>query len=151
STQQIVDNYGGSSWLNLWSPTPADKQFSLSQQWYTGGSRSTAGNPLQTIEGGWQVDPDKYGHTKPVLFIYYTTDNYKKGTGGYNLESNGFIQVNNSYVLGGAWGQSSTDGGTQYGFKMTWRRDTATGHWWLYLQGAGFETGIGYYPKQLFG
>src|SRR5207249_7804207 len=53
---QNVNNYGGASWLNLWDPTPTNHQFSLSQQWYVGGS------PVQTIEGGWQVYPDLYGH-----------------------------------------------------------------------------------------
>jgi hypothetical protein len=144
TVQQTVNNYGGSSWLNLWSPVPSSGGMSLSQHWYTGGS------PLQTVEGGWQVDPNHYGHNKPVLFIYWTADNYNK-TGAYNLENTGFVQVNNSFVLGGAWNQSSTAGGTQWGFKLIWYRDPATGNWWLYLQGAGAQTAIGYYPKALYG
>src|SRR5882672_4878816 len=51
---QNVANFGGNSWLNLWNPTG---DFSLSQQWYTSGS----GSSTQTIEGGWQVLPDKNG------------------------------------------------------------------------------------------
>jgi hypothetical protein len=141
---QTVDNFGGSSWLNLWSPVPADGQFSLCQHWYTGG------DPLQTVEGGWQVFPGKYGHNRPVLFVYWTADNYNQ-TGAYNLDSPGFIQVNNSFVIGGPWNTLSSDGGTQWGFRLAWYRDPATGNWWLYLQGAGDLTAIGYYPRELYG
>jgi hypothetical protein len=143
-TNQTADNFGGSSWLNLWSPTPADQEFSLSQVWYTGG------NPLQTVEGGWQVYPAKYGHSQPVLFIYWTADNYNN-TGAYNLDSPGFVQVNNSFVIGGAWNTISTDGGTQWGFRLIWYRDPGTGNWWLWLQGAGDLTAVGYYPHELYG
>jgi hypothetical protein len=141
---QGVANLGGASWLNLWAPAPVDHGFALSQVWYTGGS------PLQTLEGGWQVYPDKYGHNKPVLFIYWTADGYNK-TGAYNLDSPGFIQVNNSFVIGGAWNQVSSDGGAQWGFRLVYYRDPATGNWWLYIQGAGELTAIGYYPKELYG
>jgi hypothetical protein len=143
-TYQTVNNFGGSSWLNLWDPTPASHEFSLSQHWYSGG------NPLQTVEGGWQVYPDKYGHSRPVLFIYWTADNYNK-TGAYNLDSPGFVQVNHSFVIGGAWSKYSTTGGTQWGFKMIWYRDPANGNWWLFLQGAGDQVAVGYYPRELFG
>jgi hypothetical protein len=142
---QYVNNFGGSSWLNLWSPTPAaGNNFSLAQHWYVGG------NPLQTLEGGWQVYPQKYGHNKPVLFIYWTADDYNN-TGGYNLDVPGFVQVNHSFVIGGAWNQSSTPNGTQWGFRLIWYRDPANGNWWLYIQGAGAEQAIGYYPKALYG
>ena len=141
---EYAKNYGGSSWLNLWDPAPATHQFALSQQWYVGGS------PIQTLEGGWQVYPDFYGHSKPVLFIYWTADGYNN-TGAYNLTKPGFIQVNNSFILGGAWSAYSSTNGTQFGFRMTWYRDSTHGNWWLYLTGAGSQTAIGYYPKSLYG
>ena len=96
-----VKNYGGNSWLNLWSPsvnTGLGQVFSLSQQWYVGGS----GKNTQTVEGGWQVYPAKYGTSKAVTFIYWTADNYVR-TGCYNLDCAGFVQTNSKWPLGGAW------------------------------------------------
>jgi hypothetical protein len=142
---QTVNNYGGASWLNLWNPNLGSQVFSLSQQWYTGGIDSKT----QTIEGGWQVFPQKYGTLKAVLFIYYTPDNYSSGC--YNLDSSGFIQVNNTFTLGGTWANYSTKGGTQYGFKMQWKRDSRNGNWWLFLAGSGEYVAVGYYPKSLYG
>jgi len=93
---QQVDNNGGDSRLNVWKPNVAPGTMSLSQHWYVG-----IGEGLkQTVEGGWQVLPSKYNTTNPVLFIYYTPDNY--ATGCYNLDCNAFVQVNNSWVLGGS-------------------------------------------------
>src|SRR5262249_14399012 len=109
--RQTVKNFGGTSWLNLWKPVPTTNNFSLSQVWYYGGS------PIQTLEGGWQVYPQKYGHDRPVLFIYWTADGYNK-TGAYNLDAPGFVQVNNSFVIGGSWSTVSTTSGTQYGFQL---------------------------------
>src|ERR1700730_569051 len=85
-SSQAVNNLGGHSYLNLWDPTiSANQIFSLSQHWYTGGS----GSGMQTAEVGWQVYPQKYGTTKPVLFIYWTSDGYNK-TGCYNLDCTAF-------------------------------------------------------------
>jgi hypothetical protein len=71
--RQRVTNFGGNSWLNLWNPAiGTDHIFSLSQQWYAAGD----GDSKQTLEGGWQVYPQKYSTNNGVLFIYYTADNY---------------------------------------------------------------------------
>ena len=52
---QYVNSYGGSSILELWSPTVTSPQvFSLSQQWFI---NTTGANGVQTIESGWQVYP----------------------------------------------------------------------------------------------
>jgi hypothetical protein len=142
--RQTVNNFGGSSWLNLWQPVPTTGEFSLSQVWYYGGS------PIQTLEGGWQVYPQKYGHNRPVLFIYWTADGYNK-TGAYNLDAPGFVQVNNSFVIGGSWNTVSATNGTQYGFQLVWFKDPGNGNWWLWLKGSGSLTAIGYYPKSLYG
>ena len=143
---QSVKNYGGNSWLNLWSPavnTGIGEVFSLSQQWYTGGS----GKNLQTVEGGWQVYPAKYRTSKAALFIYWTADNYKS-TGCYNLDCAGFVQTNSKWGIGGTWTSYSTRGGAQWEFQMQWM--LYNGRWWLFLQGSGEYEAIGYYPASIF-
>jgi neprosin-like protein len=142
---QFVNNLGGDSWVNLWSPginTGAGQIFSLSQHWYVGGS----GAGLQTVEGGWQVFPSKYGTTNAVTFIYWTPDNYT--TGCYNLECPGFVQVSYNFGLGGPWTVYSAWGGAQYEFQMQWK--LYAGNWWLFLQGSGSLEAVGYYPGSLY-
>lgn len=140
--EQTVNNKGGDSRLNVWKPNVSPGVFSLSQHWYTGGS----GDNKQTVEGGWQVYPNKYGTNNPVLFIYYTPDNYSSGC--YNLDCSGFVQVNNSWVLGGSLLPVSTDGGTQYIIRMQWQ--LYQGNWWLFVKGAGNYIAVGYYPGSVF-
>jgi hypothetical protein len=142
---------GARSWLNLWTPLPAPGVFSLSQQWIAGGS----GSGLQTIEGGWHVYPNLYNDTQLVtrLFLFWTADGYAT-TGSYNLANRpgqgGFIQTDNTWVLGGSF-PVSTAGGDQRGFAMQWQRDPANGNWWLFLQGSGNPVAVGYYPAALYG
>jgi hypothetical protein len=143
---QVVKNYGGNSWLSLWSPsvnTTLGQVFSLAQHWYVGGS----GKSTQTVEGGWQVYPAKYNTTKAVLFIYWTADNYTH-TGCYNLDCAGFVQTNSNWALGGTWTSYSTRGGSQYSFQMQWK--LVDSRWWLYLQGAAGYEAVGYYPVALY-
>jgi hypothetical protein len=137
---QNVTNYGGNSWLNLWNPSG---DFSISQQWYAGGS----GGNTQTVEGGWQVYPDKYGTNKAVLFIYWTADDYQN-TGCYNLDCSGFIQTNSNWHLGGTWDHYSSTGGDQWGFGLQWK--LFSGNWWLFLQGPGNFDAVGYYPTSIY-
>lgn len=143
---QVVKNYGGNSWLSLWSPavnTTLGQIFSLAQHWYVGGS----GKSTQTVEGGWQAYPGKYGTSKSVLFIYWTADNYTN-TGCYNLDCAGFVQTNSNWALGGTWTSYSTRGGAQFSFQMQWKLNA--GRWWLYLQGAGSYEAVGYYPVSIY-
>jgi hypothetical protein len=63
---QVVDNFGGDAWLNVWSPSVSPHQMSLSQLWVVAGD----GDNLQTVEAGWQVYPDKWGTDRAVLFIF---------------------------------------------------------------------------------
>jgi hypothetical protein len=143
---QFVNNYGGESWLNLWNPTTSTNQFSLSQQWYVGGS----GSGLQTIEGGWQVYPAHYGTNLACLFIYSTTAGYAAGSGYYNLDGPGFIQTNNTVYLGKKFNNYSTSGGTQWEFGMQWKRDS-NGNWWLFYRTTSATTAVGYYPRSRYG
>jgi Neprosin len=97
---QQAPNIGGHSAFTLYSPTVGSNQvFSLSQQWYYGGS----GKELQTVEIGWQVFPTMYSHSVPVLFIYWTASAYEDGTGNYNLTKAGFVATKNGKpVIGSA-------------------------------------------------
>lgn len=142
---EVVDNLGGSSLLNLWMPpinTAATQVFSLSQHWYVGG------NPVQTVEGGWQAFPQKYNTVNSVLFIYWTADGYKH-TGCYNLDCAAFVQTNSNWALGATFSQYSTPGGTQYEFELQWQ--LSGGNWWLFLGGSGSPEAVGYYPTSLYG
>jgi hypothetical protein len=140
---QSVNNLGGSSNLNVWSPyvdTARGEVFSLLQEWYLGGT----GDSLQTAEVGWQNYPQLYGSQKSRLFIYWTADNYKT-TGCYNLDCPAFVQTNSSVVLGGDFGSNySTLGGTQYDISAQYY--LYQGNWWLSIQGIW----VGYYPGSLY-
>jgi hypothetical protein len=139
---QQVNNLGGNSNLNLWSPyvnTSWGEIFSLSQEWYAGGS----GTSLQTAEVGWQNYPAKYGSQNSRLFIYWTADDYTK-TGCYNLDWPGFVQISNLGILGGGFTEYSTYGGPQYEFSAQYY--LYQGNWWLAIQG----TWIGYYPSSIY-
>ena len=109
AAQDVGVCYGGGSWLNVWTPSVAPGVFSLSQQWWVG---DNGNQPLQTLEGGWQVYPALYGHSNPVLFIFFTAAGYDPASSGYNgtmmSSSSGqptkvFVQQNNNWVLGGPW------------------------------------------------
>ena len=143
---QSVNNAGGDSWLNVWNPAANTHEMTLSQQWYVGGS----GNNLQTIEGGWQVYPDKYSTSNACLFIYSTKANYQDNTGCYNLDCPNFIQVANNIYLGSPFDHYSSTNGEQWGFELQWKRNT-DGNWWLFYKGPGDYIAVGYYPHSWFG
>ena len=145
-TVQQVNNLGGNSALNLWSPAVnlnGRQIFSLSQQWYSGGQ----GANLQTVEGGWQNYPAKYGDQNSRLFIFWTANNYGN-LKCYNLDCPAFVQVAGNWYLGGKFSNYSVSGGTQYYFTMTWY--FYRGNWWLALGNNTRRTWIGYYPGQIF-
>jgi len=137
---QYVKNFGGNSWLNVWNPVG---YFTLSQQWYVGGS----GDNMQTVEGGWIVYEQKFNTRNAVLFIYYTADDYGKQK-CWNHDCAAFIQTNNNWFLGGTWPHYSVSGGTQWGFEMQWK--LYNGNWWLFLKGSGSYEAVGYYPTKIF-
>jgi hypothetical protein len=102
---------------------------------------------LQTAEVGWQVYPQMYGNTKPVLFIYWTADAYQS-TGCYNLTCSAFVQTNNAWPLGGAFSSWSTAGGKQYEIELAYF--LSDGRWWLYINGEVGTDAIGYYPVSIY-
>jgi hypothetical protein len=141
-TRQNVNNLGGNSNLNIWRPyvnTALGEVFSLSQEWYVGGS----GSGLQTEEVGWIVYPAMFGDEKPHFFIYSTPDDYLSGC--WNNSCGDFVQVADSGILGASFTTISSFGGTQYDFSAEYR--LYQGNWWLAYQG----TWIGYYPGALYG
>lgn len=142
---QTIDTLGGHSFLNLRAPSvTADQIFSLSQHWYSAGN----GAGHQTVEVGWQVYPTKYGHSQPVLFIYWTSDNYGP-SGAYNLDKAGFVQTNPAWTIGGALSPVGTLAGQQYEVEVSFYLNG--GNWWLYLGGLQTQHAVGYYPGSLFG
>ena len=149
---QNVNNLGAHSFLNVWSPSVDTNQgqiFSLSQQWYAGGS----GDNTQTAEVGWIVYPGKFRGSLPVFFIFWTADNYRQKK-GWNLESIGpdgkplFVQTNSSWTLGGTLSPVSIRDGTQYGIEVTFY--LFQGRWWLYVGGTNASNAIGFYPASIY-
>lgn len=138
---QTVRNLGGHSSISIWDPSVGSQIFSLAQHWYSGGS------PLQTVECGWQVWPQKWQTPAPVLFIYWTADDYGS-TGGYNLECSGFVQTNGNWALGSALNTVSSAGGNQFELEVAWH--LVGGNWWLYLNGTDSTDAVGYYPTSIF-
>jgi neprosin-like protein len=143
---QFVNNFGGDAWLNVWSPSVASGEMSLSQLWVV----ADTGDAKQTTEAGWQVFPDKWNSNNAALFIYYTSGGYKDGTGCYNLDCDGFKQVANNVYLGAGFDHYSGSDQTQWGFELQYKRNT-DGNWWLFYRGGGDWIAVGYYPKSLFG
>ena len=149
---QTVNNLGGRSELSLWDLTvgPGD-EFSLSQQWYVGGT----GDARQTVEGGWIKYPKHFDKDHAVLFIFYTSKNYQKGFGCYNLECAAFVQTDNTWKLGGAFPKYSVSGGEQHWFSMEWYlvpNGAGEKNWWLLLKSDADVQWkwVGYYPEKIF-
>lgn len=136
--------YGAKASMGVWTPQVTDEnEFSLSQIWIIAGSFD---NDLNTIEAGWQVNPELYGDQYPRFFTYWTTDAYQ-ATGCYNLLCSGFVQTNSKFAIGAAISPRSTLNGRQYDISLTVWKDPKRGHWWLEI-GSGLL--VGYWPAFLF-
>jgi hypothetical protein len=141
---QQVANVGGTSVLNVWHPAVGSGALnSISQQWYSAGAAANT----QTVECGWQANPFRYGHAMPVLFVFWTSDNYS--TACYNLTCNAFVQTSHKWALGGALAQRSVSGGQQCALRLSYRLEGDK--WWLYAGGRAAADAVGYYPTSLFG
>lgn len=139
-----VDNIGGHGFLNIWSPSVTGAQiFSLSQQWYV----ATGPSGTQTAEVGWQVYPQKYGHSKPVLFTYWTADGYQN-TGSYSNDAGDFVQYSSTCPVGIALEDISTSGGQQAEVEISFV--LSGGNWWLFVNGDDDAHAVGYYPTALY-
>ncbi|XP_021749840.1 uncharacterized protein LOC110715562 [Chenopodium quinoa] len=99
-----------------------------------------------TIKGPHnEVFPKHYGDHRTRFFIYFTTDD-SLTTRCWDLDCNGFVQVNNKFSLGAYITQVSTIGGDLYELKIAIFQDRKTGNWWLSVM----DTSIGYWPASLF-
>ncbi|KAG6477505.1 hypothetical protein ZIOFF_066772 [Zingiber officinale] len=97
--------YGAKASLSVWAPAVTSvSEFSLSQIWLISGS---FGDDLNTIEAGWQVNPQLHGDGRPRFFTYWTT-------GCYNLLCSGFVQTSNKIALGAAISPTSALNGVQF-------------------------------------
>lgn len=148
-------NSGGGSWLNLWDPDLApDTTMSLSQHWVVGNpANDPARGPLQTIEGGWMVQPGLFSTKLACLFVFFNPDGYHNQSGYLmNQQLHGFIiSAGTPWVLGGAFGQASTMSGNQVGFWMSWQRDASNGNWWLFLGNSPNDAAaVGHFPQFLY-
>jgi Neprosin/Neprosin activation peptide len=142
---QTVNNIGGHSTLSTWDPAiTGDQIFSLSQHWYVA---TTDTGLVQTAEVGWQVFPQKYGHSKPVLFTYWTADDYTN-TGSYSNDNGDFVQYSPTCPVGLVLEQVSAIGGAQAEIELSFI--LSDGNWWLYVNGADTADAVGYYPTALY-
>jgi hypothetical protein len=144
---QWVTNWGFQSWINVWNPFVQNtvSEHSLSQIWVANWYNvATLG--VETAEAGWTVNPLVFGDTKTRLFIYWTPDGYVHGC--YDLMCAGFVQTNNSVMLGDYFnsGSISSIGGAQYDFQIAWEKNSSTSSWWLLFQGSW----LGYLPASLY-
>ena len=140
---QQVPNIGGHSILNIWQPPCEGAQVSLSQQWYV------APGPWgrQTAEVGWQVYPQKYGHNRPVFFVYWTATDYN-GTGSYNYDRGEFVQYSPACPVGLALPNVSAPGGPQGEIEVAFLLIQA--NWWLFVNGSDAAHAVGYYTTSLY-
>jgi hypothetical protein len=134
------------STIEVWQPSyVSGQEFSLSQMWVSGGT----GSALQTAEAGVQAYPAHWqGDGTVRFFIYFTANNYR-GTGCYNVECPGFVQVSSVLPIGGFLAISSP-GNIKSG-TIAWYRDSS-GNWTLLLANPdGTYSMSGYYPAALYG
>ncbi|KMZ62714.1 hypothetical protein ZOSMA_44G01140 [Zostera marina] len=142
TTQEV---YGAKASINVWEPSIEEsEEFSLSQIWILSGSFD--GSDLNSIEAGWQVNPELYGDNSPRLFTYWTSDAYQ-ATGCYNLLCPGFVQTNNKIAIGAAISPVSLSSGDQFDVSILIWKDPRVGNWWMEF---GDNNIVGYWPAELF-
>ncbi|KAL1210809.1 Protein neprosin [Cardamine amara subsp. amara] len=134
--------FGTSFIINLWKPeVQVPSEFSLAQTWLVSGFD----NSRNTIEAGFQVYPGKYNDNNLRLFVYWTANGYQPGSGCYNNDCPGFIQMSNRIAVGVSYYNtvSQYDGDQYELFIQIWKDDK---NWWLKIN----EELVGYWPGDLF-
>ncbi|WP_372164244.1 neprosin family prolyl endopeptidase [Xanthomonas euvesicatoria] len=135
---------GAGADINLWAPTlrSTNEKQTISQIWIVGESAS---EQVQTLEVGWEIQPDAGWGNKPIVFIYSTQDGYVT-TGCHNLDCSDFVQTSTRHVLGAQPAAGfSIAGGKQTLLGVEFQKNT-DGNWWLRLDGEW----IGYYKASLY-
>jgi len=142
-SDQVATCYGGEGNINVWYPyIQWSDELTLGQLSVTRG----IGYLQQTVEAGWQKQPNLYGDWKTHLFIYYTTNGYNyfgDYLGGYNRDVAGWVQVSPTIFPGSLLSVSSFLG-PQLDINLKYQ--LYQGRWWLRVNG----NWIGYYPASLF-
>ncbi|KAK3412748.1 hypothetical protein EUGRSUZ_I01447 [Eucalyptus grandis] len=118
---------GASAKINVWKPLAVNDEASISQIWVTSGALDS----LNSVEAGWMVNTVYGTGLDAQIFIYWTTDGYKK-TGCFNLKCPGFVQTNKRIALGAVISPVSTYKGQQYEIAVNITKE------------------VGYWPKELF-
>ncbi len=139
--RQITENRGAEAIFSVWKPRIINSAqiFSLAQTWVVGGRDSRT----QTIEAGWHVLPQMYGHDRPVFFIFCTPDNYT--TNIFNLDKDAFVlDPRAPWKPGAALSPHSEIDGRQVEMRITWYFNR--GVWCLYVN----KKLIGYYRRNIF-
>lgn len=141
-----MPNLGAHARLNVWSPRVLQGDESISQLWLVAGDPDTTA--LQTVEAGWQV-LDQWHTPFSAFFVYFTADNYTS-TGCYATNctdpaGDPFIVKTTRPLIGAPIASQSHAGGVQGTVDVWWQR-SATGSWWLNVDGDW----VGYYPASTF-
>ncbi|KMT01721.1 hypothetical protein BVRB_9g211760 [Beta vulgaris subsp. vulgaris] len=132
--------YGGSASISIWDPAVSR------QDDYSESTMLVQLSSTSFLMAGWIVFPKQYHDFRPRLFIYFTTDN-STATRCWDLDCNGFVQVNNIYTLGSLINTVSTLGDrTYYAMKTAIYQDRKTRNWWVSFE----DNPIGYWPASLF-
>lgn len=146
----LIGGYlGGGATFSVNGPVIADPsyEFSLSQLWLVAGDSSNT----NTAEVGWQVYPGLHPSDKPWaphLFVYWTSDDYQN-TGCYNLGCSGFVQIDKTWVLGGAFSPYTTLAGhskVEYEVTIYVVFDPKIPGWVLVID----NTVVGYWPSNIY-
>jgi hypothetical protein len=141
---------GGGATFSVNGPVIADPsyEFSLSQLWIVAGIDSSN---INTAEVGWQVFPSLHPSDKPRaphLFVYWTSDDYQN-TGCYNLGCSGFVQIDKTWVLGGAFSPYTTlaeHSKVEYEVTIYVVFDPKIPGWVLVID----NTVVGYWPSNIY-
>lgn len=143
--RQYVYHGGMISSINIWNPyLESTGDHTISQIWAV---NNMVESQTQTAESGWARNPAAYGDNNLHYFIFWTADDYQH-TGCYDLRCAGFVQTNNTIVLGSIFPSSdwSTPGGQQYEIQVAYEHSGDGANWWLLVQGIW----VGYYPASLY-
>ncbi|TVT98385.1 hypothetical protein EJB05_56305, partial [Eragrostis curvula] len=110
-------------------------------------SQKAVFNSTNSIQAGWDVNPDLYGDSKTHFFVYWTADS-SNSTGCSNLDCIGFVPVNGAPITPGD-ALEPADGKTKITLKIFKKEDD--GDWWLYF---GYNVNnlrpVGFWPKTIF-